>query len=243
MNLMEQMEEQEMPFRVSSLVTRQWLEDVESVKQFIRLLNRFSVVSWILYTASPTGEAYKDTFDDQHQLTGKEIAVFSNTILDLLNEIRPNQIGVVHIMKAFKWMPSSQDGLGLPVNDYWLQEGNDSLILCEEHKHILFMEPDGTVPFCTLFKSRFPQLIGSVREESLLQVWDKLCEIRIQHSIPKRKYCGSCDLLKYCGGGCPGEDPGFDADILSGCDTASKSILPHLMSDYDKIFNAQLLAN
>jgi radical SAM protein with 4Fe4S-binding SPASM domain len=225
------------PLRVSSLLSKDWLADLSQIDWLIDYLNEVRVVEWTLVESSPTGEAYRSEFQQNHKMTASEVVEISRYILGALQKKQPQNLRNVVIGKLFHWRPGQEDTV-LPVTGISYTTDNSQKILCDIHKGLLMVEPEGIVPFCTLFKSRFPMTIGSLRSEPLSVLWEKLCQIRIDHAIPKRTLCSGCGLLKYCGGGCPGEDPGADStNFLTTCDFSSKTRIPLVQSDYDHAFS------
>jgi radical SAM protein with 4Fe4S-binding SPASM domain len=237
-------EEYGVPVRLSSLVTRHWLADVEHLDEFLERLNGHVIFQWSLYAASPAGEAARPGFDDTLQLTPEETVHLGRTIKDTLQRLQPPDLISANILKFFKWTENSvlTPHTTVPLGEYFLETGTLDHVLCEEHKDILFMEPDGSVPFCTLFKSRFPMEIGQLRATPLSTLWERLAQLRVDHPTRRRAHCGTCQLLPYCGGGCPGEDPTPNANLLTSCDTNSRAVLPLLLEDLNITFNEQKAA-
>lgn len=237
MVLLPLLEEYGIKFGISSMMTRDWLANLGAIDRLIDTLGSYAMMTrWLLSETSPAGTGYGEAFDQRYKLSPQESVGLSRYILNTLQRKQPINPGMVYINKIYRWAPGQTTGI-MPQGVYDIRSAEDSRnnVLCEEHKDILYMESDGLVPFCTLFKSRFPISIGHFRHEPLSAIWEKLCRLRMQYLIAKRQFCSTCDLLPYCGGGCPGENPALEAHILTTCDTASKAILPLIRHEYDAL--------
>lgn len=237
LDLFQRMTDKGVPIRISSSISRQWMTDLSLIDDFIDLMDKYNVFFWVINFTSLTGEALREEYRENDQMTYPEAMRISRYILKALQEKQPQNIRNVNINEIFQWRRGQTDTVLPPGRKYATY--SDQEVLCDMHKNLLMIEPDGTVPFCSLYKSRFPMEIGNLRTESVAEVWDKLSQLRIDHSVPKRQFCGSCDLLAYCGGGCPGHNPNPNADLLTTCDTASKALLPQIISEYDMMLTAK----
>jgi len=74
---------------------------------------------------------------------------------------------------------------------------------CEAGTSSLFITSDGRVYPCLLFEGT-DFLMGSVREEGVLEIWRKKEWERLKRDLSGTK-CASCPLFGACRGGCPGE--------------------------------------
>lgn len=244
MALLPLLEEYGIKFGISSMMTQDWLSDLAAIDRLIDTLGPYSMMTrWLLSETSPAGTGFGEAFYQRYKLSPEDSVLLSRYILNTLQRKQPANPGTAYINKIYRWSPGQTSGV-MPQGVYDIRSLEDSRnnVLCEEHKDILYMESDGLVPFCTLFKSRFPISIGHLRHEPLSTIWEKLCRLRMEYTIPKRQFCSSCDLLKYCGGGCPGENPAPDAHILTTCDTSSKTILPLIQYEYEALMPKNLTA-
>lgn len=237
MSLFPMMQEKRMPLRINSALTKYWLDDLSQIDGLIDYLNQFNVATWVLNSASPTGEALNTAYQTDYQLSYLESLTISRYILKRLQEKQPSNIKQVVIEEVFAWEPGQTDTILPVLNKSGYDTYGDNEILCDKHKDLFMIEPDGTIPFCSLFKSRFPMEIGNIRSEPVASLWHKLCQIRIDHALPKREFCSSCDIAPYCGGGCPGHNPNPSANLLTTCDTKNKTLIPHIRKDYDKVIS------
>jgi radical SAM protein with 4Fe4S-binding SPASM domain len=84
-------------------------------------------------------------------------------------------------------------------------------------------------------------VLGNVKQEPLGTIWDRLNQLRMDHAIPKRAHCGDCSRLKFCGGGCPGEDPTPGADFLTTCDRSNYELIPLVAHRYEAVMEKRAL--
>ncbi|WP_167909556.1 SPASM domain-containing protein [Thermococcus sp. Bubb.Bath] len=79
----------------------------------------------------------------------------------------------------------------------------DSLYSCEAGTSQVFISSTGDVYPCLIL--RHPSFrMGSVREESLIEIWRKKEWEKLKRNLTGTR-CESCPLFPRCRGGCPGE--------------------------------------
>jgi radical SAM protein with 4Fe4S-binding SPASM domain len=231
------------PVRISSTINKLWLDSINEIPGFLQKIDQLGVYQWSVTRAFKAGEAYEGQFSNTLALNAMESVKISDAILAALHDKPPLNIKNSSICEIYEWVNGHMQDKGdvFPLsNQQKLVTSSEHNILCDVHKYLLQMESNGDVPFCSVFKSRFPMLLGNVKNKDLTLLWDDLCKIRIDNAIPKREHCPTCNLLSYCGGGCPGEDPSPTANLLSSCDKSNYEIMPLIIPRYESLLQKQL---
>jgi radical SAM protein with 4Fe4S-binding SPASM domain len=122
------------------------------------------------------------------------------------------------------------DSLTIGRHKYWGSLADASYgpsdPICKPHIDVMWIEADGSVPYCSLFSDQFP-VFGNLTREPLDSIWNQICRWRLDRRLSSLG-CNRCVLLTKCGGGCPGT--WRDPLNLQGCDEENREILGELPS-------------
>ncbi len=176
LNSIELLRKNEVPFGITTAISRNNFDNIIAVKNFIK---KNKISSWELYSAIPIGCMKKEDALDE-----KETIELAKMIYDFKNELKETRIFVGDNMGYF--------------DKYNTQEQWEG---CRAGITICAIDSEGNIKGCPIHPNFLIE--GKVRDKTFAQIWqDKNSFSYNRKPLKLKKHCKKCKYSKICGGGC-----------------------------------------